>query len=177
MKKKRIALLALVALAAGTAAILPFMAQEPSPRRIESTFLGFTNTLTGPSARFGITYPPRLRGWSWRGGMETSYRRAEAWEPWKPGEHGRKYFSVVDNKPPLPRTRDGKAINTVMELPVGETNAVWRIVVQVDESPRWPVWPVMMAQKLKAFATRTPLPKPAGPGHNYFLINETSEVK
>src|SRR6185503_14880807 len=108
-----------------------------------------------------ITYGPRFRGWGWRSSV-TSHRLADgSWEEWA-GAKNKDTYQFTDNRPPLPRTRDGKRINTVLALPVADTNTQWRIVLNVEESPPWPPWPIMMADRIKAFVRRTPLPQPLG---------------
>jgi len=150
-------------------------APEPAPKRgVETSFLEFTNTPSGPRARFAVTYGRRFRGWSWRDST-TSYQRADgAWEEWV-GADNRKTYQFIDNRPPFPRTRDGKRINTVIALPVGNTNSAWRVVLKVDESKPWPLWPVMVADQLKSLMGKPS--RPPGPGQSYLLTNQTSEVK
>jgi hypothetical protein len=167
---------AVFVVAAGVALVQIFAPQPASPKRgVETTFLDFTNTPIGPCARFAVTYGRRFRGWSWRESI-TSHRRADGtWEVWA-GADNRNTYRFIDSRSPPTRTRDGKEIHTVLELPVENTNAVWRIVLNVDESPPWPPWPVMMAQRLKALVSK-PRHQTLGPDQHYFLTNQTIEMK
>jgi len=176
MKRTLAVVLVIIALALATLFILLFGGDRPPVRLVEMSFLEFTNTPAGPSARFAVHFLPRFGGCAWPQ-FEASRQVDGAWKPWSPGGQ-RRTHEFFDSSYPRPLGRDGKRIDCVLALPVANTNDAWRFVVAVSEAPPGPR-PLMLRARAWWYSVRR-IPPPSVRTeyvNNYFITNETRANK
>ena len=116
--KRQLLILALF-LAAAAALIWLLPSQPLASPRVRFTFVGFTNSPTGPEALFSVKdWPKEDTGWMPR---EVSYREGNVWKRWP--------------TPPNLRLWIPAQTNIMVALRVPATNQTLRTVIELQSEP------------------------------------------
>ncbi len=167
--KKRWLILTVICVAL-VAIFLSFFKSAQAPSAIQLKFVGYTNTTTFTGAIFRIEFPEKFGGCGW-GDAQVSRKDGAQWKQFTPTNSTIpmvSFFShlIKTSKPGVQKPE------TYIVFPVETTNAVSRVVIEVDEYP--PRTPLNLVLK----TLRTWLGEPPGNTDqiHYSITNETSII-
>jgi len=157
------------------AIILAILLTDTPPSTVQLAFLGYTNTGAGSEAVFSVRFPPNFGDCGWRP-PEVSRKEGAVWKSWSPTNPTPPTMRFFTS--PIQLKRSAGALETPFEgktcaaVSVETTNAVSRIVIQVEDTRRQSRLASAIGVVWGWFITSTNTPGV----RIYFITNETSVI-